>query len=164
MTRFHSSLQTGVQKQKRAKQRRAQSNTIEHGQGPARIGTDSDLRHRGGFCAKATSRRKGWARQGRARREKVGGFCCPVPPEPRLSLMQRQRAPHCHWHLWISPITAVQCRAKGRSLPRVSSLFRPHWVAKRTNPPEGTCFTKNGGGAGHCPRVHNAYFTHRLSP
>jgi len=33
-------------------------------------------------------------------RSKVGGFCCPVPPEPRLSLMQRQRAPHdCHWHL-----------------------------------------------------------------
>lgn len=26
----------------------------------------------------------------------------------------------------FSPITAVQCRAKGRSLPRVSSLFRPH--------------------------------------
>ncbi len=23
----------------------------------------------------------------------VGGFCCPGPPEPRLSLMQRQRAP-----------------------------------------------------------------------
>ena len=33
------------------------------------------------------------------RRREVGGFCCPVPPEPRLSLMQRQRAPHCHWHL-----------------------------------------------------------------
>src|SRR3954469_3146594 len=63
-------------------------------------------------------------------RGEVGGFCCPVPPEPRLSLMQRQRAPHCHWHLWVSPITAVQCRAKGESLPRVSSLFRPHWPAK----------------------------------
>ena len=73
--------------------------------------------------------------------EKVGGFCCPVPPEPRLSLMQRQRAPHCHWHLWISPITAVPCRAKGGSLPRVSSLFRPHmapkgrWWRRRALPP-----------------------------
>ena len=28
-----------------------------------------------------------------------GGFCCPVPPEPRLSLMQRRRAPHYRWHL-----------------------------------------------------------------
>ena len=34
-----------------------------------------------------------------ARNGEMGGFCCPVPPEPRLSLMQRQRAPHCHWHL-----------------------------------------------------------------
>src|SRR4051812_13170199 len=60
----------------------------------------------------------------------VGGFCCPVPPEPRLSLMQRQRAPHdCHWHLSYGPITAEPCRAKDASLPRVSSLFRPHRVA-----------------------------------
>ena len=85
----------------------------------------------------------------------VGGFCCPVPPEPRLSLMQRQRAPLCcHWHLSYGPITAEPCRAKDTSLPRVSSLCRPHvWR-----------FCQDGGGAGHCPRVHYAYSTHRLSP
>ena len=101
--------------------------------------------------------RYGSARQSRhswAGRE-VGGFCCPVPPEPRLSLMQRQRAPLCcHWHLSYGPITAEPCRAKDTSLPRVSSLCRPHvWR-----------FCQDGGGAGHCPRVHYAYSTHRLSP
>ena len=55
----------------------------------------------------------------------------------------------------FDPMTAVSCRAKGRSLPRVSSLCRPH----------NTLISQdNGGGAGHCPRVHNAYSTYRLSP
>jgi len=83
----------------------------------------------------------------------MGGFCCPVPPEPRLPFMQRQRAPHCRWHLSNGPITAEPCRAKDASLPRVSSLFRPQspWLG-------------NGGGAGYCPRVHDAYSTNRLSP
>src|SRR5207244_2634219 len=74
-------------------------------------------------------------------RGEVGGFCCPVPPEPRLSLMQRQRAPHYHWHLSYGPITAEPCRAKSVSLPRVSSLCRPHaasnwqWWRRRALPP-----------------------------
>src|ERR1700722_1293123 len=84
----------------------------------------------------------------------VGGFCCPVPPEPRLSLMQRQRAPDYHWHLSYGPITAEPCRAKSESLPRVSSLCRPRLGLSG----------QTGGGAGHCPRVHYAYSTHRLSP
>ena len=57
----------------------------------------------------------------------------------------------------FSPITAVQCRAKRRSLPRVSSLFRPH-----LSMPLKAGFY--GGDAGYCPRVHYAYSTFRLSP
>ncbi|AFW01251.1 hypothetical protein NBRC3257_1723 [Gluconobacter thailandicus NBRC 3257] len=56
----------------------------------------------------------------------------------------------------FSPMTVVQCRAKDKSLPCASSLFRPHGSLLRG--------IFHGGDAGHCPRVHNTYFTYRLSP
>src|SRR5882672_4567313 len=60
---------------------------------------------------------------------KLGGFCCPVPPGPRLPNNVRQRVPYGYrWHLVIGPITAVPCRAKTMPLPRASILFRPRRV------------------------------------
>ena len=91
---------------------------------------------------------------------KVGGFCCPVPPEPRLRPLFRQRAASVtvlSLALVNGPITAEPCRAKTVSLPRASILFRPH----RFRPDRAE---RNGGGAGYCPRVRNAYSTRRLSP
>ena len=88
----------------------------------SRNSSDGNKKNQPASLARKDARR--WADRTGA---KVGGFCCPVPPEPRLSLMQRQRAPHYHWHLSYGPITAEPCRAKSVSLPRVSSLCRPLW-------------------------------------
>src|SRR5262245_5323457 len=93
----------------------------------------------------------------------VGGFCCPVPPEPRFPKLVRQREPHGYrWHFQNGPITVVPCRAKTKPLLRASILFRPlKWPPRcltRIAPEEA------GGGAGYCPRVRYAYVAGRLSP
>ncbi len=58
---------------------------------------------------------------------KVRGFCCPVPLEPRFPSYTRQRVLlHYRSHLHFGPITAVPCRAKAEPLLRTSILVRPH--------------------------------------
>ena len=77
--------------------------------------------------AEATQARPKACKRPPERVSRVGGFCCPVPPEPRLAVFrQRRRMQRCYRsHLRYSPMTAVQCRAKDGSLPHMSSLFRP---------------------------------------
>ena len=61
---------------------------------------------------------------------KVRGFCCPVPLEPRFPSYTRQRVLlHYRSHLHFGPITAVPCRAKAEPLLRTSILVRPHMVS-----------------------------------
>ena len=90
------------------------------------------------------------------KRNRWGGFCCPVLP-PNRAYRLCSNSEHLRVIVGtckVSPMTAEQYRAKSRSLPCVSSLFRPHSASLEAD----------GGDAGHCPRVHNTYFIYRLSP
>src|SRR3546814_697871 len=92
---------------------------------------------------RTTLRNASWTRRSYLRRSwliprpqpaagaRVGGFCCPVPPEPRLLLMQQQRVRRYRSHLENGPMTVVPCRAKTTPLPRASILFRPHDTGRR---------------------------------
>ena len=85
--------------------------------------------------------------------ERVGGFCCQVPPEPRCSLSGYSKCLVIIGICKVGPISVVPCRAKIMPLPRTSILFRP--LKRPAMGPAG----KTGGGAGYRPRVRNAYFT-----
>ena len=89
--------------------------------------------------------------------KKVGSFCCPALPGPRLPI--RQRGPfHYRWHLYDSPITAEPYRAKEPPLHVRRSCFAP-----TEYPPRERAY---GGGAGYRPRVRAAYYeaVYRHSP
>ena len=92
----------------------------------------------------------------------VGGFCCPVPPGPRLHCLrsESERLMIVIGTCSFGPMTAEPCRAKSEPLPRVSSLFRPLCPARPSTPCllELAGHRRIGGGAGYCPRVHNALF------
>ena len=99
--------------------------------------------------AEATQARPKACKRPPERVSRVGGFCCPVPPEPRLAVFrQRRRMQRCYRsHLRYSPMTAVQCRAKDGSLPHMSSLFRP--PISLAGPIQTTrCALRHRGGSG----------------
>src|SRR5580704_12437060 len=82
----------------------------------------------------------------------VGGFCCPVPPEPRVALGFhsrwgiRPRVPHvpCYrWHVRFGPISAVPCRATAHIF---TTRVDPNSPPKAHRPMRCLGF---GGGAGY---------------
>ena len=104
--------------------------------------------------------------------EKVGGFCCPVPPEPRFGRMslatvrQRdgrpQRVQRCRWHFYKWP-------DNGGTMPGTTFVFTTHvepvsspWTPR--NRGQHRVLEEDGGDAGHCPRVRYAYSTKGLAP
>ena len=56
----------------------------------------------------------------------MGGFCCKVPPEPRVALSGYCKCLVIIGIYRFGPITAVPCREKTTPLPRTSILFHPH--------------------------------------
>ena len=97
-------------------------------------------------------------------KNKVRGFCCQVPLEPRSRYGVLGRDCKCFVIIGTcenGPVTAEPCRVKTNPLPRVSILFHPHQLTPATQKP---CMGELGGGAGYRPRGHNAYSEERLSP
>ena len=59
----------------------------------------------------------------------MGGFCCPVPPEPRFHwLLGSESEMRYRWHCENGPITADTIPGKNQVFTRASILFRPHIV------------------------------------
>ena len=109
----------------------------------------------------------------------VGGFCCPVPPEPRLGLRraqdlkcgcqtavrQRGEPPQsCHSQLCNGPITAVPYRAKTAPLPRASILFRPHGDDRHCLCRSGVVVEAPGTAPGSATLIPNGVYCHSRSP
>jgi len=107
------------------------------------------LRRGGRFCEKRQS-----AVTGDRQRNKVGGFCCPVPPRNlRLSLRVRQlqrRFQHVSWHLMN--MAGRRCYHLPNESPPLRAVD-PVSAPSRPDHGQETQKIWLEGGRGYCPRV-----------